>query len=193
MRDRFITALGAAIVATSVSGCATVSKSECIAGDWEGIGFKDGENGRSRSRLADISKSCAKHGVVPDRVSYMRGLEQGLVRYCTLDRGYADGTRGAEQNAECVVRNFVDYGSAYAEGREVFATRTAYQNLIEQWQDTDTAIADIDAALVDDVLTEAERKRLRQKRRRLEVVADELRVDIRVFERDHGFPRWQPS
>ena len=193
MRRLFLTALGAAVVATSTAGCATLSKSDCIGGDWEGIGFRDGEKGRSRSRLADISKSCAKHGVVPDRVSYMRGLEQGLVRYCTPDRGYADGTRGAQENGECVVRGYADYGDAYAEGREAFRVKSAYHGLIQRWQDNDAALAEVETALLDDVLTEGERKRLRQHKRRLQAIGDELRVDIRVFGRDHGLPRWQPG
>lgn len=86
MKSVVIVALGLCLGA-SVTGCHSISEEACLSGSWEDIGFKDGEAGRSRSRLADISERCAKFNVTPDRTAYIRGLEMGLIRFVNPIRG----------------------------------------------------------------------------------------------------------
>ena len=47
---------------TLMTGCETISEEACLAGNWEDIGFRDGEQGRSRSRLVKIAETCGEVG-----------------------------------------------------------------------------------------------------------------------------------
>ena len=176
----------------AMSGCATMSEAACVAGDWEGQGFKDGTNGHSRARLADISKTCGKYSARPDRVSYLRGLEDGLVRHCTPDRGFRRDREGGGINNERSVRGFDGYLLAHADGYAEYRVESEYRGLTQRWEETDTARLNVAQRLLADDLPDAERLRLRKKLRRLERRADSLRIDIRAMEPTHRFPRWTP-
>ena len=190
MKTLFLSALLTAGLA-SLSACATISEDACVAGDWEGIGFTDGTQGRSRARLADISKTCAKYNITPDRSAYLRGLEEGLQRHCTPENGFRRGRQGDGVNNECTVRGFADYADAHAAGFTEYRIERDYRGLIADWTETDEALRDVALRLDDETLTETERARLAKTHRRLLRRADSLRIDIRAMERIHGFPRWR--
>lgn len=84
-----------------LSGCATLSKQECMVGDWQAIGYNDGVAGYSVERLASHSKACAKVSVAPDYQAWERGRELGLQQYCTADSAYNVGRRGNALNNVC--------------------------------------------------------------------------------------------
>lgn len=50
--------------------CATLSKQQCLIGDWQTIGYNDGVAGYSSERLASHSKACAKAHVTPDYLAW---------------------------------------------------------------------------------------------------------------------------
>ncbi len=193
MQRLLINALMTAAMSAALASCATISEEACLAGDWESIGFKDGENGKSRARLADISQTCGKYNVIPDRTAYLRGLEEGLTRYCTPQRGYDHGRDGRGVNNECTVRGFGDYIDAHAEGFVVYEIEQDYHALIARWEETDKARRNVEGRLLDETLEPKERKRLEKKQRRLERRAENVRIDIRAMERLHGFGRWYPD
>ena len=84
------------------SGCASISKKDCVAGDWAGLGYADGAAGRSEALFADHVKACAKVDVVPDETPYRRAYEQGLREaYCTPEKGYSEGRRNADYEGVC--------------------------------------------------------------------------------------------
>jgi hypothetical protein len=45
-------------VLVGASRCATRSKSDCLAGDWAGIGRQDGAAGHTRSRFSERVEVC---------------------------------------------------------------------------------------------------------------------------------------
>ena len=51
----------------ALSGCASLSKSECLNANWEDIGVRDGANGQPEEYLIQHSTACAKVNVAPDR------------------------------------------------------------------------------------------------------------------------------
>ena len=53
----------------ALAGCSSnsVSESQCIAGDWQTIGYRDGANGNRSTQLLAHQDACVKHGVIPDR------------------------------------------------------------------------------------------------------------------------------
>lgn len=176
----------------SVTGCQTISEEACLSGSWEDIGFKDGEAGRSRSRLADISERCAKFNVTPDRDAYIRGLELGLQRYCGPNTGYEHGRDGQSPNAECEAGGFDDYLDGFEEGAVVHQLERERDALVSQWTDRRDAYQNVTNRLESDELTAKERRRLEKKAARLANTMDDLRVDIRVLEQLNGLSRWTP-
>jgi len=103
-----------------MSGCASLSKSECMNASWEDIGIRDGANGRPEEYLIQHSTACAKVHVVPDRGAYLHGREQGLARFCVPTRAYQIGESGSGFDAG-ICRNFDQdrLQDAYDKGREV--------------------------------------------------------------------------
>ena len=108
-----------ALLAT-LSGCASLSESECRNANWEDVGIRDGAAGRPEEYLIEHSKACGKVAVVPDRGAYLHGREQGLERFCVPYRVYQIGEYGGGFDAG-ICRNFDQDRliSAYEQGREV--------------------------------------------------------------------------
>jgi hypothetical protein len=73
------------------TGCASLSKSECLAGDWVGIGQQDALAGWPPSRIGAHFEACSEYGVQPDPTRYEQGFAQGLVGYCTGPNGFDVG------------------------------------------------------------------------------------------------------
>ncbi|CAN5217807.1 hypothetical protein BH10PSE3_BH10PSE3_34970 [soil metagenome] len=113
--------LGAAVAASALAGCATMSKQECLQGDWASVGFKDGEAGRAQSRLDDHAKACAKSGVVPQAAPYFAAREQGLKLYCTQDRGFSEGRTGQSYAGVCPPGPERGFLVGYGDGQLVHA------------------------------------------------------------------------
>jgi len=173
-----------------LSACATVSEDTCRAGSWESLGFKDGRNGKSRSRLADIAESCAKYGIAPDQTAYLSGYDKGLPLYCTFDRGYERGLSGSGPKAECEAIGAVAYLDGVTEGAIEYEFNQEYEGLLAGYDDAIEALLDVETRLAGDELEPETRKRLRRKRLRLENRVEDARIDIRAFERIHGLPKY---
>lgn len=90
-----------ALVAGLLAGCASLSKEACRAGDWRGIGYSDGADGRSEDYVSAHRKACAKVGVTPDYEAWRAGRQAGLATYCTPQRAYSAGLRGDQLNPVC--------------------------------------------------------------------------------------------
>jgi len=175
-----------------LTGCHTISEEACLSGSWEDIGFKDGEAGRSRSRLADISERCAKFNVTPVRTDYLRGFDLGLQRYCSATNGYTDGRDGQRPNAECEAGGFIDYLDGFADGNEIYQLEAERDVLVSRWDDYRDDYLNVTARLDSDELSTKERRRLEKKATRIAYQMDEVRIDIRAMEQLHGLPRWNP-
>jgi len=103
-----------------LSGCASLSKSECQNANWEDIGIRDGANGQPEEYLIRHSTACAKVNVVPDRGAWLHGRDQGLERFCTPHRMYQLGEYGSGFDVG-ICRNFDQehLTDAYEKGRDV--------------------------------------------------------------------------
>lgn len=84
-----------------LSGCATLSKQECLVGNWQAIGYNDGVAGYHSERLAAHAKACAKANITPDYSAWERGRQLGLQQYCTTNNAYNLGRRGRKLNNVC--------------------------------------------------------------------------------------------
>lgn len=192
MRVLLLTGCALVLAGSGLSGCETISEEACLAGSWEDIGFKDGEAGRSRSRLADIAETCAEFGVTPDRQTYFSGYELGLDRYCGPRTGYDAGRQGLDPHNECELGGYADYMDAYSDGYVVYQIERDRDALVSRWNDRRDAFLNVSERLLADDLPAKERRRLEKKAARLSNQMDDLRIDIRAMEQLHDLPRWTP-
>lgn len=103
-----------------VSGCAAMSKKECLNAQWQSVGYEDGAKGYEVSRIGEYRKSCAEYNVSPDVEAYMQGRSQGLTQWCTPGNGYYQGTRGAVYNGVCPEALASDFEFAMSEGKAIY-------------------------------------------------------------------------
>jgi hypothetical protein len=93
--------LAITLINVSVMGCATLSKEECLQGDWKSIGYRDGTHGYDLTRFEQHQTACADYHVAPDRNAYQAGRDEGLLVYCTPSNGFNLGERVEDYNSIC--------------------------------------------------------------------------------------------
>ncbi len=99
---RSVTLVGiVAPVLLMFAGCASLSKAQCLEGDWYEIGLSDGESGVESDRFNGYVDTCAKYGVVPDFAKYSEGRTKGLEFFCTRSNGYSEGRQGRVYRKVC--------------------------------------------------------------------------------------------
>ncbi len=183
--------LGVSVVITALgfSACETISEDDCRIGAWAEYGYDDGVNGRSSDRVAEYAKRCAEYGVKPDSATYLESYEQGIVRYCTYERGYERGENGDSYNQACSGPLATDFAPGYDAGRTIYDIYQEHKSLIASYDDVLAALDEVRRKLREDDLNDGDRRRLVKKERRIENDADDRRIDIRAFERIHDLPR----
>lgn len=176
----------------ALSGCASLSESQCLAGDWQTVGYRDGTNGQDPSALLKHQNACVKHGVTPDRQAYLAGWDRGILQYCQPRNGFALGERGASFPHLCPDTVVDLFEAAYHDGRRIYLARAEIRRLereidarehrLEHLQE---AIVTAESRLVEEGLGSNERRRLLEdtkamSREQGEIAAElkELRIDV---------------
>ncbi len=88
-------------VVAGLSGCASLSQEECLAGNWRTIGYEDGAQGQPAERVGEHRQACERHGVSPNLELWRLGYDEGLVAYCTPDNGFRVGAAGGAYHGVC--------------------------------------------------------------------------------------------
>lgn len=104
----------------ALAGCATLSKEECLNGNWEEIGFRDGTNGKASSFIQSHAKACEKAGVRPVQSLWEKGRQRGLPAYCVPSKAYSEGRSGRSLNAVCPAAQLPALRAANASGLEYY-------------------------------------------------------------------------
>jgi hypothetical protein len=103
-----------------LAGCASLSKEECLASNWQQIGYKDGLEGQTVNRLDDHIKACAEYGITPVADQYYAGRSQGLLNYCQPASAFDLGRKGWDNNvAACPPDMQNTFLQEYSKGREI--------------------------------------------------------------------------
>jgi hypothetical protein len=108
----------------ALSGCASLSRNECAAGDWYGIGQRDGANGHPEERFADHAAACVRHGVNPDRRQWLEGRERGLERFCTARHAFDVGASNSSYAGVCAGPGEDDFLHGYRLGKALAEARS---------------------------------------------------------------------
>lgn len=157
------------------TGCATLSKSDCMSGDWVRIGRQDGTEGHTRSRFAKHVEACEKHGVSPNRLKYEAGYKEGLVAYCTEENGFEVGRRGERYENVCPASREGAFMSRYRAGKEMYEVE-------QRLKSVDSDISSIEHKLGEDTLYESDRRRALDQVYRLRAERETLQRKLIVLE-----------
>lgn len=82
------------LMLVALSGCESMSVSECKVADWSRVGYNDGASGAPESKLADYTEDCGKAGIRPNARAYRQGWDNGIQHYCTAANGWREGVQG---------------------------------------------------------------------------------------------------
>lgn len=107
-------------MAALLSGCATLSKAQCEAGDWYNLGVSDGARGLPISQIDEHVSACAEHGISVNRSLYEGGRTQGLQSYCRLDRAESDGRAGRTNYHACTGQFGVSFDRVFDAAEDVY-------------------------------------------------------------------------
>lgn len=127
-----------------LSGCATLTEQECLTGNWQEIGQRDGQNGRTADYLARHVKACEKSGVVPDRQAWERGRQSGLAAYCTPSKVYQEGRSGRGLSPVCPASSLGVLQAANQKGLEYHRLGSEMSDLRREITLVEDALADED-------------------------------------------------
>lgn len=187
-------AIAATALALTLPGCATLSESQCLASDWQTVGYRDGMSGIQSSQLLKHQNACVKHGIVPDRNAYLAGWEEGVAQYCQPNNGFNAGERGASYSNVCPDNLKDSFYEAYQDGRRLFLAHSEINNLSRSISQKEyrlkqikSQITSTEARLVDDATPAIQRrelleitKDLAQEQGRLQAEIQDLTVDVAV-------------
>lgn len=146
----------------ALGGCATLSESECVRGDWYSIGARDGGSGYTPDRLSYHDKACAKHGMGVDVHAYHAGHAEGLRHFCVPPRAFTLGRDGSTYHRQCPPEAEEFFLPAYALGREAHAIE---QTLKELESEITSLRKEIDDEKTTDAAREIAEQRLRYVKR----------------------------
>lgn len=118
-----------AIIAITFSACSTMSKSECLTGNWNTIGFGDGAKGYTASRISQHRSACAEYGIAPNLNAYNSGRDKGLAQFCIPSTGYNKGLSGNGYNGVCKGHNERAFLDAYNYGAAIHKEEVTLSHL----------------------------------------------------------------
>ncbi|PHR90897.1 MAG: hypothetical protein COA69_14390 [Robiginitomaculum sp.] len=165
--------------------CETISETECVAGNWSDLGYRDGVSGKSRTRIAKYVEKCGEFGQDVDRNTYLTNYETGLTHYCTYDKGFSIGENGSSYNAVCEGPQAAEFRAGYDDGHALYELHQEYERYQNNIDDTENQIADVRSRVSDPEISADEKKRLSKKLRRLKNDLKDLRWDFRHFRQEY--------
>lgn len=170
-----------------LAGCASVSRDECVAGDWAAIGARDGAAGLvAEARLPRHANACARVGVVPDEAAYLRGHAQGLQSFCTPLGGLEAGEAGRAFRDICPAERAAGFREGYELGFAAHRARLRVEAAQRDLAGSQSLAADgtVVTAATDSIL---DRLALLEARAELARIEREIRA-FRAAERAAGRP-----
>lgn len=125
----------------ALTGCVSLSEEECIGGNWDEIGFRDGTNGETSAHIQKHVKACEKSGIRPNQSVWEKGRQRGLPVYCTPTKAYSVGKQGYQMNAVCPASQAASLQAAHSTGREYFQYTREINNVRTEIRNNENRIA----------------------------------------------------
>lgn len=125
-----------------IFGCSSLSKEQCMQGDWYGIGLQDGQRGYQSARMQDHIKACSEYGSKVDSQAYNNGHSDGLKTYCTPSNGYEVGISGGTYHQVCPVQMADGFLKNYRMGYKIYELRNDLHSIDREIDSLYTKIGD---------------------------------------------------
>lgn len=180
-----VQSLAIAGAASLMVSCETISESQCVAGNWSDLGYRDGVDGRSRSRIADYVEQCGEYGQDVNRSVYLTSYETGLTHYCIYDKGFSLGESGNSYNSVCRGEGAAQFRAGYDNGFTKYELRKRYDEFEYDINKLEDEIEDIKTKLAEPDLSADEIKSLRRDKKRYVSDLADLKWDFRDFRRKY--------
>lgn len=178
-----------------LTGCATLSREECLRGDWHQIGVNDGQQGHQLTRLDSHRSACRDTPAIIDEGAYQAGRDIGLVSYCTPVSGYRVAADGDRYGDVCPINSETQFLQGYVLGEQVYRAeqdiadaerrvRSLETQLNEKREEIEEARASVESA--------DNRRDIRQAEQMLWILrneAEDLRRDLRDAEDEVDWAR----
>ncbi len=124
-----------------LAACASLTKQQCLEGNWQQIGLADGINGYAPDRLVAHAKSCRDVGITPDAKAWERGRVEGLKTYCQPASAYEVGRIGGAIGNVCSASQRQAMQPAFDQGRNYHEINVKIRELEQQVSDLRAEIA----------------------------------------------------
>jgi len=148
LSSKLLAAIGLIACIAGLAGCSSMSASECLATDWQTVGYEDGVVGYSGNRIGHYRKACGEHGIAPDLTAYQQGREQGLREFCKPLNGFRVGARGKGYDGVCPAELDEAFLDAYQSGRQLYTMRSRVGSTAQEISSMRAELERIDADLV---------------------------------------------
>lgn len=160
-----------------LTGCATLSREDCVRGDWFGLGVNDGYAGQPASRLSEHAHACSEYGIAVNNPAYFAGREQGLMTYCQLDNAFEVGLNGQPYHYVCPQSIDALFRRYHAAAFAVYEDRSSLESV-------DNELSGKEKNLGDKKLTDEQRAKVRGEIRELDRKRERLRDDFYFHQRE---------
>jgi hypothetical protein len=184
------TALLSLLFLISLTGCATMNKSECLNADWQMIGMEDGAQGHPVSQIGKHRKACAEHNIRPDLEAYENGHAAGIKQFCTAANGFRMGKSGGYYGGVCPPELEGEFLAGYDAGKELHAASAAVNQASAAVKSNTSELKQLkedlqakEAMLVSSKTSELQRVRLLEEIRADENKVEELEENALALER----------
>ena len=174
-------------------GCASLSEQDCLASDWQAIGYEDGVRGYSAARVAQHREACSKHGVSLDAVAYRNGRREGLMEFCRPENAFQLGARGGAYNGVCPKEAADEFSTAYYKGRRLYDLEAGISNAStrisskqSRLESIETALAANSVRIVSAEATVEERAKLLVDTRHMLAERDDLEEEIAQLRKERS-------
>ncbi|MCT9809737.1 DUF2799 domain-containing protein [Acidovorax sp. Be4] len=126
--NNFLRIIGFLTLLFALSGCAVMDKAACTQANWNELGKMDAFSGRNK--FSSRAQACQEHGLGADQFSYERGMQAGLIAFCTAASGSAHGQNGGYYSRGfCPSSTEADFLSGYTPAYEKYRFQTRMKNL----------------------------------------------------------------
>jgi hypothetical protein len=185
------TSLAAVLALLSLTGCAVMSKNECLTVDWRTVGYEDGVAGRSGERIGRYREACADYGVTPSLDAYQSGRSEGLREYCRPQTGFNLGEGGGEYSGFCPADLAPAFTAAYESGRELHrreyrahSAASRLESATREINGIEQQLTSLAFAVIDPQTTGEQRAHALVETQQLAERHERLRAEIPELERD---------
>ena len=166
------------VLATTLIGCSTLSKNQCLQANWYELGWRDGNLGKPRSLFQEHIDACAKYNVRAEKVEYFQGREDGLKNFCTYDNGFAQGKYGKKFSNACPPDLEASFLDGFRTGRKVYKYNRKLATLEKRLKVIDDEIQEKEKLLYSSKVNKEQRAILRSEIRQLDL---EYRDTVRAL------------